>query len=163
MLVVSDTTPLNYLILIGSEEVLSSIYGAGLVPSQVVDELMHDDTPELVRSWAKDLPAWIHVIEGDVSVFPPLDPGEAAALALAIELHADALLADDMEARLKARSLGIVTIGTVGILAAAHEASLLDFDAAIEALLGTSFRISDSVISAVRNTIPSLILDQVKS
>jgi predicted nucleic acid-binding protein len=87
---------------------------------------------------------------GDESRFPFLDRGEAAALALAVELQADLILADDREARTMAKSLGIKTIGTIGILAEAHRATLVDFDQAIDELRQTNFHIQDSVIAGVR-------------
>lgn len=151
MLVVSDTTPLNYLILIGVQDVLAALYGSVLVPTQVIEELTRPRAPALVQAWASKPPVWLQVKEGDASLYPLLDLGEAAALALAVESHADALLADDAEARLMAKTVGIVAIGTLGVLAEAHNASLLDFDTAIEALRTTSFHVHDSVIAAVKN------------
>ena len=106
-----------------------------------------------MRQWADHLPEWIDVQEADPSRFPNLNRGEAAALAIAVEAHAHAMLADDMQARLAAQAIGIVTVGTVAILAAAHRASLLDFDNAIKALPATSFHIRDSVINSIRSTL----------
>lgn len=150
MLVVSDTTPLNYLILIGAQDVLPALYGSILVPTQVIEELTRPKTPPKVYAWASEPPAWLHVKDGDPSRFPRLDKGEAAALALAVETHADAVLADDGEARTTAKALGIVAIGTIGILAEAHRAGLLEFDTAIDALRKTSFHVHASVIEFVR-------------
>ena len=44
MLVVSDTTPLNYLVLIEVVQVLPELFGSILVPAQVIKELLHEDT-----------------------------------------------------------------------------------------------------------------------
>jgi len=153
MLVVSDTTPLNYLILINAEHVLPSLYGSVLVPSQVIQELQDPKAPERVRAWANNLPSWIIVGVGDVTRFPLLDMGEAAALALAIESDADALLADDMEARWVAQSVGITVVGTVGIIASAHSATLLDFDSTIKTLRTTTFHVHERVIVSIRATL----------
>ena len=119
----------------------------------MLEELQRPKTPEPVRRWASRLPNWVHVQVGDTSRFPILNYGEAAALALALETHADAFLADDAEARSMARVVGVKAIGTIGILADAHTASLLDFDTSIKALRSTSFHIQDSVIAAVRSRI----------
>jgi predicted nucleic acid-binding protein len=56
MIVVSDTSPLNYLILIESIQVLPAIFGRVYAPSAVVAELSHPRSPEVVRSWASKPP-----------------------------------------------------------------------------------------------------------
>ncbi len=59
MIVVSDTTPLNYLILIGQIDLLPRLYGQVIVPTTVVHELKHLRAPESVRSWmASPHPGW---------------------------------------------------------------------------------------------------------
>lgn len=50
MIVVADTTPLNYLILIGEVDILMRLYGRVPVPESVRSELLHARTPTLVRS-----------------------------------------------------------------------------------------------------------------
>jgi predicted nucleic acid-binding protein len=49
MIVVADTTPINYLILIGKIQVLPALYGRVVVPPAVVKELANSRTPEQVR------------------------------------------------------------------------------------------------------------------
>jgi predicted nucleic acid-binding protein len=151
-LVVSDASPLNYLVLVGVQEILPNLYGSILVPDQVIDELKHAGTPAVVSQWASHLPDWIEVRLGDSSRFPTLDVGEAAALAMAIGEHAR-LLVDESEARSMAGSFGVSVIGTVGIVAEAHLKSLLDFDTTIQALAATNFRAHANVISTVRQGI----------
>jgi predicted nucleic acid-binding protein len=50
MIVVADTKPINYLILIGHIEILSAIYGEVLVPQAVIDELQVSDVRSEVRN-----------------------------------------------------------------------------------------------------------------
>jgi len=50
MIVVADTSPLNYFLQIGSETVLPALYQRVLVPSAVLDELAHPDAPTVVGS-----------------------------------------------------------------------------------------------------------------
>lgn len=150
ILVVSDTSPLNYLVLIGVEHVLPSLYGSVVIPSQVLGELTHAETPAIVRDWALNLPNWIEVWTGDASRFPTLDEGEAAALEMALSSNAK-LLVDEADARLMAHSLGVATIGTIGILTEAHEGGLVGFESAIEALAQTNFRVHASVINQARD------------
>ena len=152
MLVVSDTSPLNYLILIDAQHVLPALYDAVLVPTQVIEELRREKAPERVRGWANHLPAWVVVQAGDASRFPALNYGEAAALAMALDAHAR-LLVDEADARSTADALGVLTIGTIGILAEAHLKSLLDFDATIQTLSTTTFRVHANVFASARSQI----------
>ncbi|MBV9404548.1 MAG: DUF3368 domain-containing protein, partial [Acidobacteriaceae bacterium] len=79
-----------------------------------------------------------------------LDPGERAAIRLAMAVHADRLLIDEMEGRAEARRRHLLVTGTVGVLASAHLAGLLDFEQAVARLRETNFYIADEVIAAVR-------------
>ena len=51
MLVVTDTTPINYLVLIGHVDILPSLYSHVVIPQAVVGDLQHPRTPESVRAW----------------------------------------------------------------------------------------------------------------
>jgi predicted nucleic acid-binding protein len=46
--VVSDTTPLHYLILIGRDSVLKKLYGQVIVPPAVLQELGHPAAPPAI-------------------------------------------------------------------------------------------------------------------
>jgi predicted nucleic acid-binding protein len=61
MIVVADTSPLNYLILLDQAEILPRFYGLVLAPSAVLNELRHPDAPTIVRSWAVSPPSWLEV------------------------------------------------------------------------------------------------------
>jgi hypothetical protein len=63
MIVVSDTTPLNYLILLDIAHVLPALFGRVYAPSAVIRELAHPRSPELVRRWTDSLPAWLTIQE----------------------------------------------------------------------------------------------------
>lgn len=58
MIVVSDTSPINYLILIDQIQVLPHLFGQVILPQAVVEELTHERTPEAVRQWVAALPEW---------------------------------------------------------------------------------------------------------
>jgi predicted nucleic acid-binding protein len=68
-----------------------------------------------------------------------LEEGEEAAIALAIELHADLILMDDREGVRVARSKGFRVTGTLGILAMAAEHRLLNLRDAFDSIKQTSF------------------------
>jgi len=82
-----------------------------------------------------------------------LDPGEAAALALAITIKADGILADDGEARLAATEAGFFVVGTLGVLVEGHKQGRLDFESALADLLQTNYRIRPDVVAAARRSI----------
>ncbi len=49
MIVVADTGPINYLLLIDEISILPSLYGAIIIPPAVRDELGRKRAPECVR------------------------------------------------------------------------------------------------------------------
>lgn len=100
MIVIADTGPLNYLVLIRSLEVLPKLYERVVVPPSVFTELTRSGAPTPVRDWIATQPAWL---EMRVPTYPldralvqaRLGPGETEAIALAQEIHADELILDD--------------------------------------------------------------------
>jgi len=61
MIVVCDTSPLNYLILVGAEGVLPVLFETVIAPPAVIREMRHAKAPEQVRRWAAAPPAWLEV------------------------------------------------------------------------------------------------------
>ena len=109
-LVIADTGPINYLVLIGQSEILPALFERVIIPLAVRDELVRAEAPELVRNWINTQPAWLelHALP-DVpldSALESLDEGEKAALILAASLGADLLLVDDREGVRVAREKG---------------------------------------------------------
>jgi predicted nucleic acid-binding protein len=149
--VIADSSPLNYLTLIGSIEVLHRLYGAVVVPRQVIAELIDPAAPEDVRKWASDLPKWIDLRETVVKDddMTHLDPGERAAIVLAQSEPGALLLIDEMAGRLEASRRGIRNTGTLGVLRAAALKDYLDFPAALARLLETNFRVSMELVTAL--------------
>jgi predicted nucleic acid-binding protein len=61
MIVIADTSPINYLVQIG-EIVLPRLYsGQILVPPSVYNELKHPRAPDAVRRWINQPPEWLRV------------------------------------------------------------------------------------------------------
>jgi predicted nucleic acid-binding protein len=87
--IVSDTTPLNYLVLIDAVELLPRLYQRVLIiPPAVRDELTRPKTPETVRRWMAQPPSWLEVVTPALPPDPALshlDDGETQAIALALE------------------------------------------------------------------------------
>jgi predicted nucleic acid-binding protein len=147
-LVISDTTPLNYLILIGQIEVLPKLFGRLIVPPAVIREMLHPKAPPTVSAWAGTLPAWVEVKTPKVVADLKLDPGETEAIALALEMPRTALLVDDRRGRKAAEERGIFVVGTIAVLDLADEAGLLEFEDAYDLLSATTFHVEDDIIRA---------------
>ncbi len=149
MIVVSDTSPLNYLVLIEQEDVLRKLFGRVVIPQTVFDELRATGASAKVSDWASSLPAWIEVrktnLIADASL-DILDAGERETILLAQELSADLLLVDDKQARQAALDLHLSITGTIGILDQAARRNLIDLKIVISKLQETNFHISDDLI-----------------
>jgi predicted nucleic acid-binding protein len=152
MIVVADAGPLHYLILTGTVDVLKTLYGRVLVPLTVAGELQDSNTPPAVRAWVAQPPDWcqIHPDPPSDPALRFLDPGERAAIALALSVDADRLLIDEQAGRAEAERRRLKVTGTLGVLAEAHRAGLLDFEIALAQLRQTSFYSSAQLIDRVR-------------
>jgi len=149
MIVVADTSPINYLVLLGHIEILPKIYGEVLIPQAVLDELQDSDSPAEVRAWVSDPPAWLRI---STTVYKPdpllnlLDRGERDAILLAESIKADRLIIDDLDGRREAANRKLPVIGTLGILAEASRRNLLDLPQALAALQTTNFHAAPALI-----------------
>lgn len=149
--VVSDTTPLHYLILVGREFILEKLYGKVFIPPAVLQELNHASAPVQISKWTANLPAWLIVAVPDLIPvrYNGLDLGERQALALASEIHADLVLLDDKLARRVALRESMKVKGTLGIVADAAKANLLEFNATVEELKRTSMHLDQGIVDEV--------------
>jgi predicted nucleic acid-binding protein len=150
MIVVADTSPINYLILIGEIEVLGTLYGRVLIPKAVHEELSRPGAPEPVRLWIAQPPVWLEIRSHSAAPDPSLarlDLGEREAIALAEELAADQIVLDEMLGRRAAQKRGLTVIGTVGVLRDAASEGLLDLRSSIERLQRTNFHISPAILA----------------
>jgi predicted nucleic acid-binding protein len=160
MMVVSNTTPLNYLILTESVHVLPAIFGRVYAPSAVIEELSHPRSPPAVRAWADSPPQWL-TVQDPTHIDPSLKlgVGEAAAISMALELKADRVLIDDRDASREARRSGLSVVGSLGILEEAARRGLIDIEQKIKELEETNFRASQalyrSVLERVREQMPA--------
>ena len=141
MLVISDTGPLRYLVEIGEDHILPALFGRVVAPPAVIAELSHAISPQMIRDWAAQPPAWLEVVApAQLDPTLRLDAGEAEAISLAMQLRADALLIDERDGTRAARSRGLFTTGTLGILDLAAEKGIIVLPQVIDKLAGTSFR-----------------------
>jgi predicted nucleic acid-binding protein len=150
VIVVSDTSPLNYLVLIDAIEVLPKLFLEVHAPTKVMEELNRPRTPEVVRQWTQAPPEWLHVSTPLTTLATSirLDPGELQAIALAEELGAKAILIDERKGRRVAEQRGLDAVGTLTVLEFAAERNLLELRLALDSLRQTTFYITDAYINA---------------
>jgi predicted nucleic acid-binding protein len=152
MIVVADTSPINYLVLIEEIDILPKMYGRVVIPHTVREELLRASAPQLVRAWVDHAPVWLEVRSPfgvPDSALAKLDLGEREAITLATELQADQLIVDDREGRREAERRSIPVIGTLGVLREAATLRLLDIRVAVERLQATSFYVSPEVLATL--------------
>jgi uncharacterized protein len=120
MRVVSNTSPLCNLAVIGRLDLLRQRYGRVGIPPAVADELSrlsHADAR--TRLDAARSEGWL-VVEKLSGPLPqlssPLDRGEHEAIALALILRANVLLMDEKLGRAVARQAGLTVAGVLGEL-----------------------------------------------
>lgn len=157
MIVVADTTPLNYLVLIGHIDLLSALYQRVLIPEAVHNELQKDKTPYEVRAWAAALPQWIEihtVTPTHNASLVDLDAGEQQAIQLAMDLKVETVLMDESDGRRAAMMNRLKVTGTIAVLERAANLELIDFRAAIHRLEQTNFRLSKSIRDEFLNRNP---------
>jgi predicted nucleic acid-binding protein len=61
MIVVADSGPLHYLILLDQTELLPRFYGQVIVPEAVLGELTSGKAPQPVKEWLSKPPSWLRV------------------------------------------------------------------------------------------------------
>ena len=142
--VVSDSSPLHYLIEADVVDALHKIFGEVVIPPAVFQELQHERTPHNVSAWITDRPTWLRV-QAPVSIDQTLavHPGEREAISLAIEIKAELLLSDDRRGRNEAKRRGLAVMGTIGFLESAAKGGFLDFNYTIARLRGTRARLDE--------------------
>jgi uncharacterized protein len=126
MIIISDTSPITNLIQIEQIHLIRAIFTQIIIPASVYDELCVIKTQRDIlknADWIRVLPAkdtdLVKTLEDE------LDKGEAEAIALAIEYHADFLIIDEIKGRIIAESKGIKIVGLLGILIKAKEKGLV--------------------------------------
>jgi hypothetical protein len=112
MIVVSDTSPITALLTVGHGELLVQLFGEVVIPRAVEAELQRSHPA---------LPVWLRVQcvqdAGKVARYAQtVDCGEAEAIALAEELHADHLLIDERKGRRLAQQQGLPILGLLGVV-----------------------------------------------
>lgn len=147
MLVVADSSPLIVLINISHIDILRDLFETVIIPPEVSREMREDKRPQAVRTFMATPPAWLaEQAPTSIETIPMLHPGEASAISLALEIHADLLLIDETLGRKAAAARGIHITGTIGIIEQAAEDGLLDLKEAFAKIKKTDFWISHELL-----------------
>lgn len=129
MIVISDTSAIVNLAVVGRLEILRELFGKVLIPQAVRREAAMANPAVLRQTNLLNL-AWIETAAITnrpllAAIQPQLDAGEAEAVVLAVETKADLLLMDERRGRRIATDLGLRVIGLLGVLVEAKHRKLL--------------------------------------
>jgi predicted nucleic acid-binding protein len=139
-IIVSDTSCLILLDKIKQLDLLHSLFDKITITQIIADE------------FGKQLPNYIQIEDPENLTYQKIlesfvDPGEASALALALEKKDCLLIIDDNKGRREAKQLGLTFTGTLGVLVIAKQKGLIkSLTKIIADIQKTDFRLSDSVI-----------------
>jgi len=152
MTVVSNTSPLNYLVLIDHQEILPALFGHVLIPEAVWHELRSPAAPQPVKAFLETWPSWLErrIVSQAPQDLQQLDPGEQEAIALAQSVGASLVLLDEKKGRRAARDLGFVVTGTLGVLDLAARRGLVDLADALKRLERTTFRTTPRLLRQIQ-------------
>jgi predicted nucleic acid-binding protein len=129
VIIVSDTSPINNLAAIGQLHLLKALYEQVVIPEAVYQELTSADFPVAgsievqTLDWIKTQAVTNQTLL--ISLGEELDPGEAAAIVLALELQATQLLIDERRGRFVAERFELSYTGVLGILIEAKHQNLI--------------------------------------
>jgi len=129
VIVVTDTSVILNLCFLGQESLVTTLFGTVCAPPGVQQEfqrLANEDE----RFQGLVFPPFIEVRSPVIAVVAVMEnqrlhEGERAALCLALELNADAVLMDERAGRTAASTLGLSSIGLLGILLQARKQQLI--------------------------------------
>lgn len=129
MIVVSDTSPVSNFFRIGQLNLLHFVFGDIAIPFEVYDELKQLSDFGFNVNEIFSLP-WLYVKEASLTLnfynaLENVHLGEAAAIALAKELHAAYLLIDDRKGHSVALQNNLQPIGTLGVFKIARDKNII--------------------------------------
>ena len=129
MVVISNSSPLINLSIIGRLDLLKSKFSEIMIPQAVWREVVVDGVG---KPGAKEVERarWIKVQDVKdrnlvISLERYLDDGESETIALALEMGADLVLLDERDARDTADAFGLSILGVIGILVWARKKQLI--------------------------------------
>ncbi|MGL6343584.1 MAG: DUF3368 domain-containing protein [Waterburya sp.] len=163
MIVISNTSPIFYLSTIGQLALLHQLYDEIVIPTTVFQEITNIGNTDVSAVVVPTL-NWIKIQSATdrnlVNILShELDPGEAEAIALAVELKADRLLMDERLGRNAAIRLELKVTGVLGILIAAKRNNLIqEIKPLLDILIDqVGFWIDEQLYTEVLKTVDELL------
>ena len=154
MIIVCNTSPISNLAAIRQLGLLQQLYGKIIIPPRVYQEILDSGVTDpgtiAVQSvdWIQILPVTNCDLLQTLKV--NLDPGEAEAIALAVELKADRLIIDERRGRNEAVKIGLRVTGLLGILLAAKQQGfVLEVRPILDDLIANGFCIREKLYAEV--------------
>jgi hypothetical protein len=128
-MIVSNSTPLINFAAIQRLDILEHLFGKLFIPNAVKIELtekgdLYPSTAEIKKATFIEVKKILDTMLAN-SLRLDLDPGEAEAIALALEYNADLLLLDEIAGRKIAELHGIPFMGTIGCLVEAKNIGII--------------------------------------
>ncbi len=142
-IIISDTSCLILLFKIGELSLLNKLSEKVYI------------TPIIKNEFDKKLPEWIHVKSPKNKLYQEIlqmaiDPIEASAIALALELENSVLIIDDLKGRKIADKLKLKFSGTFGLLLKARQAGVINsVKPILKKIKKTDFRFSDDLFEFI--------------
>lgn len=129
MIVVSDTSPITNLAVIGQLDLLRELYQKVILPEAVYRELtasggQHPGAIVSSLDWIEVQPGTNQSLVTALRI--ELDEGEAEAIVLAQQVSADLLLMDERRGRAVAERFGLRVMGLLGVLVEARQRGLVE-------------------------------------
>lgn len=152
MIVIADTSPINYLILIDAIDVLPKMFGELTIPRAVFTELQHEKASASIRDFTMRCPGWLKIVSVQVpsgTGLEKLDYGEQEAIYLAEQVKADLLLIDERKGFKAAKDRNLRPIGTLFVLEQAAEMGLIDLADSFVKLEQTNFYVSPILLQEI--------------
>lgn len=145
-MIVSNTSPIIFLAKLRKLNLLFKCFGVITIPKEVYNELYAKNSVELeyINSWK----TYFDIVALRNNLNLGLDPGETAAISLAVEKKAELILLDDHSAKIAVESLKLKSLGTLGVLLFFLKKRLInlqEFKAFLNMLINNNFRISIEV------------------
>ncbi len=159
--IVSNASPIINLAKINKLDLLEKLYQKIIIPRAVFKELIeraHDkENIQAIKSIIDNNIIDVQEVQSDVLVTAlekDLDPGESAAIALAVEIKAELVILDERDARETAEIYNLKKTGFIGILMKAKQKGFIDsvekyLDQAIEKGFWIDEKLYQSIIKKI--------------
>lgn len=146
--IVINTSPLLALQVCGQIELLRALHSRVVVPQAVIAELERGQAGVGALALDAERPVWFEVVALPSPPSPLLqaylDEGEAAVIALALELNITRVVIDERRGRAVARTMGLEVTGSIGVLLRAKQEGLLaTVKPSLEAMQGHGIWLSE--------------------